>query len=669
MTHREIITRVWPGWEIEKKIGEGSYGKVFKVSKESGGMVQESAVKVIRIPEDEEEFKLVQEKFSLTRQETEEYFQPEVERFKKEILIMKDLGEENNIVRILDFEIVKDTGGNYGWYILIRMELLESLDSLIKRRDFSIGDVLSLADDILNALKACEEHNILHRDIKPDNLFCNKYGRYKLGDFGIARKLKESSLSLSHRGTDNYMAPEIYQGKSYSHNADIYSLGIVLYKLLNNNRLPFLEQGKLTASSLENAFKKRQTGEKFPNPTHGSVKLFSIIEKMCVFDPKDRFQNAEEVLEQLREYRKNNEDELKKSLEIKRMDIPDYIINKKQASSTREETVLDSPKEKDIPEDIPLNEETNFDYTEGTRKLHPERKKAETNSSWDDIEEAINKMQEDSQNNKKSGFKTWLPIIAVSGLILVIGAAFLLRSKKTNEQANATTEETSVITSESTALESSEISEAPTANPVLADDVFSVDKSQLPEGSYLEYTTNLWIPSAKEVKERSGIYVGEQTDGVPNGIGGFFYQTEGQGEENSHYLVQNVYIGEWENGVLKPGTIVKQRKKNTLTYENGDIFTFTFRFEDTWDVNNFRDNMRGSMDYIAVKGETGQEEKQNFVGVFDKESAQKLNGTEYNDTQKYVGDYRDNRYFNGIIYNLEGAQIGTVTEGNVEYTQ
>ena len=228
MTHREIITRVWPGWEIEKKIGEGSYGKVFKVSKESGGMVQESAVKVIRIPEDEEEFKLVQEKFSLTRQETEEYFQPEVERFKKEILIMKDLGEENNIVRILDFEIVKDTGGNYGWYILIRMELLESLDSLIKRRDFSIGDVLSLAEDILSALRACEEHNILHRDVKPDNLFCNKYGRYKLGDFGIARKLKESSLSLSHRGTDNYMAPEIYQGKSYSHNADIYSLGIVL---------------------------------------------------------------------------------------------------------------------------------------------------------------------------------------------------------------------------------------------------------------------------------------------------------------------------------------------------------------------------------------------------------------------------------------------------------
>ena len=111
-------------------------------------------------------------------------------------------------------------------------------------------------------------------------------------------------------------------------------------------------------------------------------------------------------------------------------------------------------------------------------------------------------MQEDSQNNKKSGFKTWLPIIAVSGLILVIGAAFLLRPKKTNEQAKTNTEETSVITSESTALESSEISEAPTANPVLADDVFSVDKSQLPEGSYLEYTTNLWIPSAKEVKDR-----------------------------------------------------------------------------------------------------------------------------------------------------------------------
>ena len=437
-----------------------------------------------------------------------------------------------------------------------------------------------------------------------------------------------------------------------------------MYKLLNNNRLPFLEQGKLTASDLEGAFKKRQTGENFPKPIHGSEKLFSIIEKMCAFDPKDRFQNAEEVLEEFREYRKDNEDELGKSLEIKRMDVPDSVINKKKASSTREETVLDSPKE-----DIKLSEETNFDYTEGTRKLHPERKKVETNSSWDDIEETIKRMQEDASGNKKGGFRIWLPIIALSGFILIVGAAFLLRQKKSKELVNATTEETTVITSESTVIESSETTETQNIDRFLADDVFSVDISELPQGSYLEYTTKFWIPSAKEVKERSGIYVGEQTDGVPNGIGGFFYQTEGQGEENSHYLVQNVYIGEWENGVLKPGTIVKQRKKNTLTYENGDILTFIFRFEDTWDVNNFRDNMRGSMDYIAIKAENGQEEKQNFVGVFDKESAQKLNGTEYNDTQKYVGDYRDNRYFNGTIYNLEGVQIGTVTEGNVEYTQ
>ena len=203
----------------------------------------------------------------------------------------------------------------------------------------------------------------------------------------------------------------------------------------------------------------------------------------------------------------------------------------------------------------------------------------------------------------------------------------------------------------------------------LSEDVFALDMAQLPEGSYLEYTINLWIPSAGEVKERSGIYVGEQTEGIPQGEGAFFYQTEGQGEDNNHYLVQNVYSGEWENGVLKSGTTVKQRKKNILTFENGDVKTFIYRFEDIWDQNNFRDNMRGSFEYTFTKGETGEEIRQSFVGVFNKDNTSKLNGTEYTDSEKYVGDYRDNRFYNGTLYSLEGEEIGTVTEGEVQYHQ
>lgn len=660
MTHREIIAEVWPGWEIEKKIGEGSYGQVFKVIKESGGMIQESAIKVIRIPETEEQFRQIQEKFGLNTGEAEEYFYPEVERFKKEILLMKELGEEDNIVRIFDFEVKKDPGG-CGRYILIRMELLESLDSLIRRKDFLKGDALSLAEDILYALKACEAHNILHRDIKPDNLFYSKKGRYKLGDFGVAKELVENSASLSHRGTDTYMAPEVYQGKGYSNNADIYSLGIVLYKLFNKNRLPFLDQGKLTADSVQKAFQKRQTGEKFPRPIHASEELFNIIEKMCAFDPDKRYQGAKEVLKQLQDYRKKYEEEMGQSLDIKRADTAESVIERKNAVSTREGVDLALPIDDEVE---PLSdekgslfhEETDFDYKEGTRKLYPTGEKSYT-SAPEDIENIIGRVREESEKGK-GGLRPWMPAVVIV-CIAVIGCVLLFgRQKKMQNQTAAEVETVSEA-----AIQSSEASE--NIEQLLADDVFTLDQNQLPAGSYLAYTIRIWAPGAREVKERSGIYVGEQVNGVPQGFGGFFYQTEGEGEGGSHYLVQNVYVGEWENGVLKSGTTVKQRKKNTLTYENGDVATFIFHFEDIWDGENFRDNMRGSLDYSLVKAD-GVTQNQSFVGIFDKESTNKLNGTEYTDKQKYVGEYRDNLYYNGTIYNLEGTEIGIVKEGDVQ---
>ena len=679
MTHREIIAKVWSGWNIERKIGEGSYGKVFKVVKQSGGMVQESAVKVIRIPSEEEEFEKVQEKFALNRQEAVEYFYPEVERFKKEILLMKELGEESNIVRILDFEIENDPGESFGWYILIRMELLESLETLIRKRDLSLGDALSLGEDILCALKACEAHSILHRDIKPDNLFYTPQGNFMLGDFGIARELKENSLSLSHRGTDNYMAPEVYQGKHYTHNADIYSLGIVLYKLLNKNRLPFLDQGKLTAASLERAFQKRQSGEALSKPLHASSQLFAILEKMCAFDPGKRFQRAEEVLERLQDYRREHEEELLQSLEIGRGEVPDSVIHKKQSSSTREETP--AKPEGEEPSEYFSREEGDFiqeerDFREGTQKLYPQKEEPplwkqssrSSDSSWEDIEKALGRIQGEPEQ-KKGGIKLWTLAAGMVCILAALGTIlfFRLNSRDRRGLALGKTTGEEVQTGLPETPQSTEETEGEAW--YLSEDVFALDMAQLPEGSYLEYTINLWIPSAGEVKERSGIYVGEQTEGVPQGEGAFFYQTEGQGEDNNHYLVQNVYSGEWENGVLKSGTTVKQRKKNILTFENGDVKTFIYRFEDIWDQNNFRDNMRGSFEYTFTKGETGEEIRQSFVGVFNKDNTSKLNGTEYTDSEKYVGDYRDNRFYNGTLYSLEGEEIGTVTEGEVQYHQ
>ena len=106
MTHLEIIGRVWSDWSIIEKLGEGSFGQVFKARKERFGVIQEAAIKVVRIPSDESELNRVQSGFGLNEEELKEYFYPEVEKLKKEIVLMQELGEDSNIVRILDFEII-----------------------------------------------------------------------------------------------------------------------------------------------------------------------------------------------------------------------------------------------------------------------------------------------------------------------------------------------------------------------------------------------------------------------------------------------------------------------------------------------------------------------------------------------------------------------------------
>ena len=90
-----------------------------------------------------------------------------------------------------------------------------------------------------SALELCRENNIIHRDIKPQNIFVSRYGVFKLGDFGVA-KASTIRTSADKVGTYSYMAPEVYKGKGYDDRVDIYSLGMVLYWLLNERRGPFL---------------------------------------------------------------------------------------------------------------------------------------------------------------------------------------------------------------------------------------------------------------------------------------------------------------------------------------------------------------------------------------------------------------------------------------------
>ena len=102
-------------------------------------------------------------------------------------------------------------------------------------------------------------------------------------------------------GTYKYMAPEVYNNNPYGHSADIYSLGLVLYWLLNERRMPFLPlpPAKLKAGMEEEARERRLRGEPLPAPAHGSKALQAIVLKACAFDPAERYHTAAEMLQDL----------------------------------------------------------------------------------------------------------------------------------------------------------------------------------------------------------------------------------------------------------------------------------------------------------------------------------------------------------------------------------
>ena len=154
--------------------------------------------------------------------------------------------------------------------------------------------MVKLGSDICTALEICAKRNVIHRDIKPENIFVNSFGDFKLGDFGIARKLENMTGELSQKGTQNYMAPEVMKGNQYDATVDIYSPGLVLYRLLNKNRLPFLntEKQMLTHSERMAAIKRRMDGEEIPAPCEASPRVASVILYALAYNPKKRFASA-----------------------------------------------------------------------------------------------------------------------------------------------------------------------------------------------------------------------------------------------------------------------------------------------------------------------------------------------------------------------------------------
>lgn len=299
---KQLPVSAWSEWKIVEKIGEGSFGKVYKARRTEQGKTFYSAIKVITIPSNAGELSSVRSE-NPDEQSVKEYFYSLVEECIQEVNTMEYFRGNSHVVSVEDYKVMEYLD-DIGWDIYIRMEYLTSFLDYCAGRALTEEDVIHLGIDLCKALEYCQCQNIIHRDIKPENIFVSRFGEFKLGDFGIARELDRTMSGLSKKGTFSYMAPEMYRGEAYDARVDIYSLGIVLYKLRNHNRLPFISLKKqlITYRDKEEALNRRMAGEKLPVPAEAGEAFAEVILKACAYDRHDRYESAEEfrmALEQI----------------------------------------------------------------------------------------------------------------------------------------------------------------------------------------------------------------------------------------------------------------------------------------------------------------------------------------------------------------------------------
>lgn len=297
----EIIKRqpFWGEWVIDNKIGEGSFGSVYMISRQDYTFVNKAAMKVICVPKDQKEHDRILEN-SGSLQGAKRYCGEIRDRLLNEIKIMNQFKGNSQIVSMEDYKVEEAAEDDFGFSLLIRMELCKTVNAYIdNKQDYfaNASELIRLGVSMCSALEVIHTNSLLHRDIKPGNIFVSQDGNFKLGDFGMAAGRYSGEENPHAAGTYDYMAPEVCNNLGYDVRADIYSLGLTLYYFANGLRGPYLESvfTAPTRNDKNIAFAKRMKNEKMLPPALVPKPLADVILRACAFDQNERYMSAREM--------------------------------------------------------------------------------------------------------------------------------------------------------------------------------------------------------------------------------------------------------------------------------------------------------------------------------------------------------------------------------------
>jgi eukaryotic-like serine/threonine-protein kinase len=270
-TSSQMIGTVLSGrYKLEAKLGSGGMSTVYLAR--DGTLDRAVAVKVMH------------------REMSEQPDQ--LERFRQEARAVAKLSHPN-VVAVID-------AGEDGGHPYIVFEYVEG--ETLKQRIARVGaldtqEALAYAIEIARGLTVAHARNMVHRDIKPQNVLIDAEGRAKLTDFGISRQLEQDGMTATGRvlGTTDYVAPEQAMGHPVDPRSDIYSLGVVLYEMLIG-QVPFHADSQVGVAM-------KHVNEELPDVQQRRPEISAaaalVVERATDKDPAQRYQEVGEMIDDL----------------------------------------------------------------------------------------------------------------------------------------------------------------------------------------------------------------------------------------------------------------------------------------------------------------------------------------------------------------------------------
>jgi tRNA A-37 threonylcarbamoyl transferase component Bud32 len=257
-------------YKLEAKLGSGGMSTVYLARDTT--LDRQVAVKVLHREMSEQEDQL--------------------QRFRQEARAVAKLSHPN-VVAVID-------AGEDGGHPYIVFEYVEG--ETLKQRINRVGaldaqEALAYAIEIARGLTVPHGRNMIHRDIKPQNVLIDAEGRAKLTDFGISRQLEQDGMTATGRvlGTTDYVAPEQAMGHPADQRSDVYSLGVVLYEMLTG-QVPFSADSQVGVAM-------KHVNEELPDVQQRRPELSAaaamVVERATAKDPAERYQEVGEMIDDL----------------------------------------------------------------------------------------------------------------------------------------------------------------------------------------------------------------------------------------------------------------------------------------------------------------------------------------------------------------------------------